>query len=107
MTQPPSASLVNRFYFYYAISPHLFKQHCAIVKPIHSGHRPTFGICYRRFYYRRKYDAAKTLAAFSATVRDETNLDNLTGELLVIVQETMQPEHVSLWLPKMVKNVKG
>ena len=56
-----------------------------------------------RRFYRQKYDAQQVLAQFAITARDETDMDKLTAELVRVVQETMQPEQVSVWL----KPVKG
>ncbi len=65
--------------------------------PIQPPKRSLQSFIDRRFY-RRKYDARKTLEALSAKLRDETNLGALSVELVGVVRETMQPAHVSLWL---------
>ncbi|MFO7679014.1 MAG: hypothetical protein R6X34_03105 [Chloroflexota bacterium] len=57
-----------------------------------------------RRFYRQKYDAQQVLAQFAITARDETDMDKLTAELVRMVQETMQPESVSLWLKPMERS---
>jgi hypothetical protein len=60
-----------------------------------------------RRFYRSKYDAAKIIANFSSTLRDEVDLNTLSEHLVTVVQETMQPTHVSLWLRKPDREVKN
>jgi uncharacterized membrane-anchored protein YjiN (DUF445 family) len=57
-----------------------------------------------RRFYRKKYNAEQTLARFAATARDEVDIDKLTDALLGVVEETMQPEQVSLWFNPIMRS---
>lgn len=65
-----------------------------------------FAVTFPLYIRLLKYDAAKTMAAFGATLRSEVDLDTLRDHLLSVVQETIQPAHVSLWLRQPERDVK-
>ena len=57
-----------------------------------------------RRFFRQKYDAQQVLTQFAQTTRDEVEMEALQAELLRVVQETMQPSHISIWVKNEIRN---
>jgi hypothetical protein len=78
----------------------------AVAALFQTARRRTQAVVDRRFN-RRKHDAAQTIQAFSTRLRDQVDLDTLSAELLAVVDQTMEPTRVSLWLQPSAHSSSG
>jgi hypothetical protein len=93
-----SQALLSRFTGQSNESPPLIVVSALAIAALALPARRRLQILVDRRFYRQKYDAEQTLAAFSATLSQQVDMEHVQQQLLAVVQETMQPAHVSLWL---------